>query len=117
MDKEWNRFLLYMSPLILVDLALTHLMISRVNRQLSEEERVPHIFFWGQWRFVKREYRRLYPTSHLDRVENVFSVVVLFFVLAYGLWNFWPIGNGLLAAVWLILSAFSFWFFYEKIAR
>src|SRR5690349_9831378 len=66
-------------------LALFHLMILKVNRNLTYEDRIPHSLYWrrGGWNELRARYEGFYPGSHLYSIT--LSLTVLFFCAAVAL--------------------------------
>lgn len=62
---------------------LYHLMVSKVNRQLPRDRRIPHSLSWGHWNRLGKEYKGLFPTSPLYQITV--SCTVAFIVLAAAL--------------------------------
>ena len=54
-----------------------HLMVFRVNRFLSIEERIPHSLSLGEWNIVAKKYKALYPRSILYQLILSWAVTGL----------------------------------------
>ncbi len=78
--------------LIVVSGIITYVMIGEVNRKLPEDQQIGYIFFYPAKAFrITREYRRLYPNSHLNTVRIVLNIVggILIIACAARLSHFW----------------------------
>lgn len=76
------------SALIVVYLlafGLFHLMIFKVNRGLTYEDRIPHSLYWhrGGWNKLKVRYQGFYPRSRLYSIT--LTLTIIFFAAAMGL--------------------------------
>jgi hypothetical protein len=70
---------------------LFHLMIHKVNAQLSDTEKIPHSLYWGRWNQLRALSRNYYPRSSLYSVVVTLAVIGLVFAAcAAGLlwWQF-----------------------------
>ncbi len=116
MDPAWETPWLLMILVVVPCGILRNLIIYRVNKHLPPEERVPWFFNWGHGRFLKREYRRLYPGSCLYTLWEVLGSVLAVFYIAFVMWHTWHVGNGLYVAFWAVLTALWVWF-WDRIQR
>ena len=56
--------------------------IDEINRKLSAEEQISHLWMYTDKRLtIRREYRRLYPNGRLERLGFAFEILG-FFLLA-----------------------------------
>ena len=62
--------------LIMTSAFVLHAMIGKVNQKLPEDQQIGYVFFYPSKAFrITREYKRLYPHSHLNAVRVALTVV------------------------------------------
>lgn len=61
----------------LATLGLFHLMIYKVNRGLSYNEKLPHTLYYGGWKQLRKLYKSSYPRSSLYCVTLVLAACCL----------------------------------------
>lgn len=53
--------------------------IDEINRKLSGEEQISHLWMYTEKRLrIGREYRRLYPNGRLERLQFAFEILGFF---------------------------------------
>lgn len=75
--------------------ALMYQEIGEVNRKLPDNQQISYLLFYSEKvSRIKREHKRLYPQSSIDRFRVVFQIVglalMLLAALASGVFKFWP---------------------------
>jgi len=71
---------------------MVYVMIGKINRKLPEDQQIGYFGFYPTKAFrIAREYRRLYPRSHLNAVRIVLNVIGFAFLVACAarLSHFW----------------------------
>lgn len=62
--------------LIVASGLILYAMIGRVNRKLPDDEQISYLFFYpAKGIKITREYRRLYPRSHLNTVRIILNAL------------------------------------------
>jgi hypothetical protein len=70
-----------------------HLMVFRVNRFLSIEDRIPHSLSLGEWNMVARRYKDFYPRSILYQLILSWAVTGLVLAIATFVIRFWDLAR------------------------
>lgn len=71
--------------MIVVSGIIAYVMIGEVNRKLPEGQQIGYLLFYPSKAFrIGREYRRLYPRSHLNVVRIILNVLGFALILAAG---------------------------------
>jgi hypothetical protein len=61
--------------LIMISAFMLYAMVGKVNQKLPEEQQIGYVLFHPSKAFrITREYKRLYPQSHLNAVRIVLNM-------------------------------------------
>ena len=71
---------------------LFHLMIFRVDRELPSDRRIPHYLYFGEWKRLATEYKRLYPSSFFYQIALACAVACLTVAVAFVALRIWEYG-------------------------
>jgi hypothetical protein len=66
---------------------ISYAMIGKINRKLPEDQQIGYVLFYPSKGFrITREYRRLYPGSHLNMWRIVLIMIGGILVIASAVW-------------------------------
>lgn len=80
--------------LYLVAFGMFHLMVFRVNRGLTDAQKIPHWIYWGGWNRLRDTYKGFYPRSPLYSVTHVLTIGSFGFALAAAAVLWWQFAVG-----------------------
>ncbi len=73
---------------------LYHLMVSKVNRQLPPDRRIPHFLYKGGWTRLGRQYKGFYPNSFLYQFTLICAVACLIIAVSLAEFRIWEYATG-----------------------
>jgi hypothetical protein len=80
--------------LYLAAFGLFHLMIHKVNRELPNDDKIPHSLYWGRWKRLQKLYKDFYPRSSLYSLTLVLAAGGLMLAIAAATILWWQYAAG-----------------------